>query len=323
MELSKLELINEYNNCYLISLINVLNGITDGEKIDKYELNNRIADAVGDSQEYFSGKIADEVFDKCSLLFDITSDKDFRSRTDVPIPTCFSVIERIYIKSMVNSKYGKLFLSSKEAEEIIASLGDVPDIPINDYLVSLPSRTYDYSDKYISNLRSLLMAIKENKEIIYSNKTKTAVHENKHGYPIRIEYSALYDLFQLSLWSSEENRPVKINIHSMYDISFTGNIWSEKKSPIEMMKTKRCDKPIVIELNNDNNTLERINIMFSMYNNETEELENGMYRIKLYYYYFDEDEIVNNILSFGPYVKVISPTVIVDKIKDKIRSFQS
>lgn len=318
MELSELELINEYNNCYFISLINVLNGITDSEKIGKYELNNRIADAVGDSQEYFSGKIADEVFDKCSLLFDITPDKSFRSRTGVPIPTCFSVIERIYIKSMVKSKYGKLFLSSKEAEEIIASLGDVPDVPINDYLVSLPSRTYNYNDKYISNFRFLLMAIKENKEISYSNKTKTAVHENKQGYPIRIEYSALYDLFQLSLWSSEENRPVKINIHSMYDISFTGNIWSEKKSPVEMMMTKRCNEPAVIEFNAENNTLERVNILFSMYNTETEQLGNGTYRKKLYYYYFDEDEIINSILSFGPYVKVISPTVIVEKIKERI-----
>lgn len=322
MELSKLELINIYNNCYLISLINVLNGITDGEKIDKYELNNRIADAVNDSQGYFSGKISDEIFEKCSLLFDISSNKIFRSRFNVPIPTCFSVNERIYIKSMINSKYGKLFLSEKESEEIISCLGDVPDVSINDYLVSLPSRIYNYSDKYIINFRLLLTAIKENKEIIYSNKTRESVYKNKRGYPIKIEYSALYDLFQLSLWSSEENRPVKINIHSMFDIDMTGNVWNEKKSPIEMMETKRCAEPIVIELNNDNNTFERANILFSMYNTETEKLENGTYRKKLYYYYFDESEIIHSILSFGPYVKVVSPAFIVEKIKEKIRDFQ-
>ncbi len=36
-------------------------------------------------------------------------------------------------------------------------------------------------------------------------------------------YSALYDLFQLSLWSSEEKRPVKVNIHTMYDIGISDN----------------------------------------------------------------------------------------------------
>ena len=219
------------------------------------------------------------------FLTRITPDKTFISRNKVPIPTCFTVIERIYIKSLINSKYGKLFLSPKEAEEIISCLGDVPDVPINDYLISLPSRTYDYSDKYINNVRFLLMAIKENKEIIYSNKTKEIVHKNKHGYPIRIEYSALYDLFQLSLWSSEGNRPVKINLHSIYGINLTGNVWGEKKSPIEMMETKRCQEPIVIEISNDNNTLERANILFSMYNTETEKLKNGTYRKKLYSFF--------------------------------------
>ena len=40
MALSELELSNEYNNCYFISLINVLNGIAEGAKLTKYGIND-------------------------------------------------------------------------------------------------------------------------------------------------------------------------------------------------------------------------------------------------------------------------------------------
>ena len=323
MALSELELSNEYNNCYFISLINVLNGIAEGAKLTKYGINDKIAEAVGDTHEYLSGKIADEVYCECSMLFDIAPDMSFRRRIDVPIPICLSVTERIYIKAIINSRYGKLFLSEKEIEEIIATLGDVPDIPINDYFVSIPQTCYEYSDSYIGNMRLLLSAIKENREIEYSNTTRTAEYKNVHGYPVRIEYSAMYDIFQLSLWSSDENRPVKVNIHTMYNVSVTDNVWNEFMTPLEMMKSRRCNEPIVIELGNDKKTFERANILFSMYEIETEYSADGTHIMKLYYYEFDEYEIINTILSFGPYVKVVSPSDIIEKIKERIKNLKN
>lgn len=318
MELADLELVNEYNNCYFISLINVLNGIVSGEKINKYELNERISKEVDDNNDYFSGEIVDEVFRECTVLFDIADDKTFKRRSSASIPVCLSEAERIYIKAILSSKYGKLFLSEKETAELINSLGYVPDIPLNDYLISVPSKKFEYTDDFISKFRILLTAIKERKEITYSNKTRKTVYENVRGYPIRIEYSALYDLFQLSLWSSEEKRPVKVNIHTMYDIGISDNKWNEAQSPSEMMKNKLSSDPIVMELSSKNNTYERANIMFSKYETVTEKNANGNSVLKIYYYEFDEKEIIDSIFSFGPYVKVVSPTTIVDKIREKL-----
>lgn len=165
----------------------------------------------------------------------------------------------------------------------------------------------------------LLMAIKERKEITYSNKTREAVYENVHGYPIRIEYSALYDLFKLSLGSSDEKRPVKVNIRSMYDVCVSDNVWNEAQSPSEMMKNKLSSEPIVMELSGKNNTYERANILFSMYKTITEKSNDDKNVLKLYYYEFDEKEIIDSIFSFGPYVKVVSPPIIVDKIREKLK----
>ena len=165
MELADLELVNEYNNCYFISLINVLNGIVSGEKINKYELNERISKEVDDNNDYFSGEIVDEVFRECTVLFDIADDKTFKRRSSASIPVCLSEAERIYIKAILSSKYGKLFLSEKETAELINSLGYVPDIPLNDYLISVPSKKFEYTDDFISKFRILLTAIKERKEI--------------------------------------------------------------------------------------------------------------------------------------------------------------
>ena len=124
-------------------------------------------------------------------------------------------------------------------------------------------------------------------------------------------------MLQLSLWSSDEHRPVKLNIHSMYDISETGNTWKEKKSPAEMLEPKRCKEPIIVELSDDINTLERVNLLFSMYDTKISESE-GKYLLEIGYYEYEKDEVIKSLISFGPYVKVVSPSETVDRIKEEI-----
>ncbi len=100
----------------------------------------------------------------------------------------------------------------------------------------------------------------------------------------------------------------------MYDIKLTENIWNEKKSPAEMLETKRCKQPIIVEISDDINTLARANILFSMYDTIITESE-GKYQLEIEYYDYEINELIKNLISFGPYIKVISPTEIVDSIK--------
>jgi len=46
---------------------------------------------------------------------------------------------------------------------------------------------------------------------------------------------------------------------------------------------------------------------------------NNKYEIKLNYYLFEEENLIRNIISLGPYVKVISPQRIVDEVVARVK----
>ena len=316
---NKSELIDEYGNYFFISLINAVNSVIDGEKLKLLSFQNKIISAAGDSEGDYLGEISDEIKSEGGVLFETDGEKFLTNRTDSRVPMCLSETERIYLKSILHSKYSKLFLSDDEISQLDSSLKDVPYIPIDEYVVSSPARSESFFTKQADKLRQLLLAIKENREISYSNKTREKTYTDRHGYPVKIEYSVLYDVLQLSLWSSDEHRPVKLNIHSMYDIKETKSIWKEKKSPAEMLETKRCKEPIIAEISDDINTLERANILFSMF--DTKIAENGeKYQLEIGYYEYEKDEVIKNLISFGPYVKVVSPSEMVDSMMEQIIS---
>lgn len=311
------ELIDEYSNYFYISLINAVNSVVDGEKFKLLNFQNKIISDAGDHEGDYLGEVSDEIKSEYGILFETDDDKFLASRINSYVPMCLSETEKIYLKAILHSKYSKLFLSDDEISLLDNSMKDIPYIPIDEYVVSSPSRSASYFDKQADKLRLLLSAIKENREISYSNKTRNADYIDKCGYPLKIEYSVLYDVLQLSLWSSDEHRPVKLNIHSMYDIKATENIWKEKKSPAEMLETKRCKEPIIAEISDNINTLERADILFSMYDTKITE-NKGKYQLEIKYYEYEKDEIIKNLISFGPYIKILSPPEMVDSIRETI-----
>ena len=318
------ELIDEYSNCFFISVINVLNGIIAGEKLNKYQLADRIKSVLGDDCGYFSDDFMNDLITGSRFLLEADNDRCFRSRIDSPIEAGFSHNERIYLKTILQSKYAKLLMSDKMIDELLDTLKDVEPIELDRFYVSLPSISRKHGDGFTEKIRILLDAVRNNKEIVYSNNTGKENYINRHGFPIRIEYSVLYDMFHLSLWSSEEDRPVKININKMYDVGLTDGIWKEKKSPAEMLETRRCKEPVVIEMkigDDSNNTFERIMLQFAVYDTRIVDMIDDKYRISISYYEFDKEVVLNQLFSFGPYIKVLSPDDVINNLIERIKLY--
>ena len=57
---------------------------------------------------------------------------------------------------------------------------------------------------------------------------------------------------------------------------------------------------------------------FSSYERYARVIEKDVYEIELYYYSFQEEEIIRKIISLGPYVRVKSPENIVKTIIERI-----
>jgi predicted DNA-binding transcriptional regulator YafY len=77
---------------------------------------------------------------------------------------------------------------------------------------------------------------------------------------------------------------------------------------------KYSKEPIVLEVFDKRQAMERCFMCFSGLERTAKIIGENKYEITLLYYLFNEEEIIKNILSLGPYVKVLSP----ERIKSEI-----
>ena len=331
-KLAELDLSDEYNNIFVIAVIRTFNKLRY-EKMSESDFRKSIQmlseDCFGDYKKYIdemTSKLYDDGEDleikKCDILVNRENPNAWRLRNSTEIPLCLSAAEQIYLKSILQSRYSALFFDEDEKARLLARYEDVPEIGLEECCLYAKSdhRQADWTSQEIQNIRTLLKAVREQREIVYSNRAESGnISENAKGFPVRIEYSFMDDRFRLLLWSSDENRPDKVDIHSMYDIDVTHNRWKDAKSPQEMMKTKLAAQPIEMKLHDDNKgQSERALYAFSMYDTDIEPIEEDIYLFRVRYYDFDLPEIIDKIMTFGPRIMVLSPNDVVEQIKARL-----
>lgn len=177
-----------------------------------------------------------------------------------------------------------------------------------------------FDEGYIKKFRLLIQAIRQRQKISFVN---TNLHgtkiENLDRIPIKIEYSVLLRSFSLALWNVEEQRPFKVNLERIAQIRLTERISdTEYQSAMHMLKNKKEQTPILMRVHNKNNLFERISLFFSAYQKQTVRIDKNTAEISLFYYQFEEDEIIDGILSFGSSVQVLSPEPVIKKIQKKL-----
>lgn len=132
----------------------------------------------------------------------------------------------------------------------------VPDISFDDdFQFAGIKRKRDISE-HEKNIRTILAAIAEKKELKYSNKARNGcVYSDMACYLVWLEYSLIHDEFSVSVWSASESRPVKLIVSTMYDISIGDHVWNEKLSPQEKMQKHLDLEPLIVEVTDEKNVI--------------------------------------------------------------------
>jgi len=321
MGLSELELTDEYSNYFMTSFISLFNNTVNGEKLSKIGFIRALRKASEDRIGYFSKGFMDSLIEESDLLMDTDDEEQLEPNCDTEIPTCLTLVEKIYIKSILKSRYSRILLDDNVIAELLKSLGDVPDISFDRvFQFAGINRKNIISDSEIENIRMILKAINEKKILRYSNRAGNGkLYENMLCYPVRLEYSLIQDEFSVSVWSASEELPVKLNVKTLFDVSIEAEFRDGDLSPQEMMRKHINAEPLIVEVKNEKNAIERFNFAFSMYDKWTELIDEDNVCICIRYYDFDRYEIINNLLSFGTTVKVISPPEMIDCIVKRIK----
>mgnify|MGYP001625214992 CR=1 FL=1 len=83
------------------------------------------------------------------------------------------------------------------------------------------------------------------------------------------------------------------------------------------------EKELVLSINDERNSLERVMLHFAHFEKRAERAVDGRYILRLRYRESDETELVIRVLSFGPCVKVLEPTGFVGLIRERLNKQMS
>lgn len=174
-----------------------------------------------------------------------------------------------------------------------------------------------YDEEYILHFRTVLDAVKNS----YPLKIETVNRfGEKHGInvmPKHLEYSEKDDKFRLICRNSRYETTLNLaRILSVERYDGEGDFNAKKANEIQSTS-------VIFEVTDERNALERVLLHFAHFEKQAEKIEGGRYRVTLKYDKSDEIEILIRILSFGPFVKVVSPAEFKNLIKNRLEMQKS
>lgn len=329
-----MELFDEVKNRYFHIVFRVLNECKDGlskkdiiKLIDDEDFEEKI---IGKDNKTFEGLLLNEYEDyenynllkeENGLFYPKVEDSN-----KIAIPVRFTNIEKAWLKSLLDEPLLKLILRENTIAKLKEELKDIDSPSLSEFIETTNKSKLPElldSDQYETNFKVLLKAILEEKSIRYCNTDRLG---NKYcdmeSLPVRLECSLKDDRFRVSMYSLNDNRPIMANLYTMSNIEIIEKekLSIDREVAIELLhKNRYSEEPIILEVTDKKMAMERCFMSFSGMERSSRCLEEDRYEIKLFYYVFEEEEIIRKILTLGPYVKVLSPQRIIDEVIKRIR----
>lgn len=315
------ELFSEVYNCYFLVVRRILDEASCRTLTERDM--NRIAGLYGYEESALAivPKLAGGEWDLLTRAED-----GFRSKVSAPLPLPLTKLQQSWLKALVSDARFRLFFSDEELCRLEQSLEGVkPLFSPDDFLYFDRYADGDpYAlESYREHFRAILDGMRGNKILAidyFSSKNRLAVHRY---LPCRLEYSAKDDKFRLLAVRLRKDNSFScltfLNLSRIMRICDTGEIGGTRPDIDAYLERSLCSEPVVLEISNERNALERTMLHFACYQKQTEKLgDSGKYLCRIYYSKDVETELLIQVLSFGPVVKVLGPEGFLRQVKERV-----
>lgn len=248
-------------------------------------------------------------------------------------------LQKRWLKALLADSRIRLFLDEKQCNTLNEYLKDVNAL-------FLPEQIYYYDQfrdgddytcaEYIEHFRTLLSAIrgKQLLQIQFSSRHGRGI--NNTYLPCHIEYSPKNDKFRLlalRVKGSRDNSATcsttipkdiafsqlaTINLSGISSITLDGRAYDGELNYSEYQKASYYKEPVKLLITTERNSLERTMLHFANYRKQTRKLCDDTYECLIYYNSSVETELLIEVLSFGPTVKVLGPESFLKQVRERV-----
>ncbi|MCI9081433.1 MAG: WYL domain-containing protein [Lachnospiraceae bacterium] len=250
----------------------------------------------------------------------------YRSKLNSSFSMPLSDLEKSYLKALLSDPRIGLFLEQKQLESLNKMLASSVPLWKQEHFCYYDRFTDGdpYTDKtYRSNFRTLLLAQKQKRyvDIDYTSPRGTRVHH--HYVPARLEYSVKNDKFRLLALKQAGHGRMKLetlNLSRMQRVILTDKFLTSPVDLNTMIQNSYYTDPLRLHIINKRNALERAMLHFANFEKNTTKIDESTYECLIYYNRNMETELLIEVMSFGPMLKVMGNDRFLRSLKARLQS---
>ncbi len=232
-------------------------------------------------------------------------------------PRLVTELQKRWLKAKLSDPRFRLFMEDKTFDALRERLKDVPPLYDRRFFryFDVYSNGDDYgSEAYRKNFRTVLSAVKSREILHIGFLSRNGGMLRGDFLPLKIEYSKKNDRFRAYCIRFSDGQPRSsnvINIGRIAEVYPTGNAYSGGNTDSDTEKffsERRCKEPVTVEISSERNGVERFMMEFASYEKQSElDLKTGKCVAKIWYDGQNETELLIQLLSFGPVLKILGP----------------
>lgn len=249
----------------------------------------------------------------------------YLSKIDAAFLTPLSSLQKSYLKALLSDPRMALFLSQEQFEALGGMLDSVEPLWSQEqiYYYDRFADGDPYTDEtYRCNFRTLLSAQKRSQyvDLDYNSPSGTRVH---HYYvPVRLEYSVKNDKFRLLALKHVKGGRLRLetlNLARIQKVCLIDKCFTSQIDLNTLIQDSYYKEPLRLHIINKRNALERAMLHFANYKKNTRKIGENTYECLIYYNQSMETELLIEVLSFGPMLKVIGNDRFLDSLKNRLK----
>lgn len=238
----------------------------------------------------------------------------------------FTNLQKSWLAALLKDPRFCLFFTDAQIEELSGYLANISPLYkqtdfryFDRYLDGDPYDSPEYRERFLT----ILSALRNNRMLAIVYENRQGKRSTRKVAPYQLQYSSKDDKFRLCCKESSGRSRANATIFNLNRIRACHLLHDPAPENLDRLAFRpihRAEEPVVIEISGERNSLERCMLHFANYEKHTQYDEaSEKWICSIYYDLAYETELLIEILSFGPVIRVLGPESFLQQIRQRVR----